>query len=73
MKKGQGVQVIYGPHVTVIKAKLEEYLETAPKNSRMRHRIMYRYRKMLQQEMQMDRTVQRLRTKMQVQHSPWHL
>ena len=30
MKKGQGVQVIYGPHVTVIKAKLEEYLETAP-------------------------------------------
>ena len=29
--------------------------------------------KMLQQEMQMDRTVQRLRTKMQVQHSPWHL
>ena len=22
---------------------------------------------------QMDRTVQRLRTKMQVQHSPWHL
>ena len=30
MKKGQSVQVIYGPHVTVIKAKLEEYLETAP-------------------------------------------
>lgn len=30
LKKGQGVQVIYGPHVTVIKAKLEEYLETAP-------------------------------------------
>ena len=30
VKKGQGVQVIYGPHVTVIKAKLEEYLETAP-------------------------------------------
>ena len=29
VKKGQGVQVIYGPHVTVIKAKLEEYLETA--------------------------------------------
>ena len=28
--KGNGVQVIYGPHVTVIKAKLEEYLETAP-------------------------------------------
>ena len=28
---------------------------------------------MLQQEMQMDRTVQRLRTKMQVQNSPWHL
>ena len=30
VKKGQSVQVIYGPHVTVIKAKLEEYLETAP-------------------------------------------
>ena len=30
VKKGQGVQVIYGPHVTVIKVKLEEYLETAP-------------------------------------------
>lgn len=30
VKKGQGVQVIYGPHVTVIKAKLEEYLETVP-------------------------------------------
>ncbi len=30
VKKGQGIQVIYGPHVTVIKAKLEEYLETAP-------------------------------------------
>ena len=39
----------------------------------MRPRIMYRYRKMLQQEMQMDRTVQRLRTKMQVQHRPQHL
>lgn len=30
VKKGQGVQVIYGPHVTVIKTKLEEYLETVP-------------------------------------------
>ena len=30
VKKGQAVQVIYGPHVTVIKAKLEDYLETAP-------------------------------------------
>ena len=30
VKKGQGIQVIYGPHVTVIKAKLEEYLETVP-------------------------------------------
>lgn len=28
--KGNGVQVIYGPRVTVIKANLEEYLETAP-------------------------------------------
>ena len=30
VKKGQGVQVIYGPHVTVIKSNLEDYLETAP-------------------------------------------
>lgn len=29
VKKGQGVQIIYGPHVTVIKANLEDYLETA--------------------------------------------
>ncbi|MBR1892078.1 MAG: PTS glucose transporter subunit IIA, partial [Lachnospiraceae bacterium] len=28
--KGQGVQIIYGPHVTVIKSNLEDYLETAP-------------------------------------------
>ncbi|WP_024734914.1 PTS transporter subunit IIABC [Enterocloster asparagiformis] len=29
IKKGQGVQVIYGPNVTVIKAELEGYLEQA--------------------------------------------
>ena len=29
VKKGQGVQIIYGPQVTVIKANLEDYLETA--------------------------------------------
>ena len=28
--KGNGVQVIYGPNVTVIKSNLEDYLETAP-------------------------------------------
>lgn len=28
--KGEGVQIIYGPKVTVIKSNLEEYLETAP-------------------------------------------
>ena len=28
--KGNGVQVIYGPKVTVIKSNLEDYLETAP-------------------------------------------
>ena len=28
--KGKGVQIIYGPHVTVIKSNLEDYLETAP-------------------------------------------
>ena len=27
--KGNGVQIIYGPHVTVIKSNLEEYLEQA--------------------------------------------
>ena len=29
--RGQGVQIIYGPGVTVIKANLEDYLEHAPK------------------------------------------
>ena len=29
--KGDGVQVVYGPKVAVIKAKLEDYLENAPK------------------------------------------
>ena len=28
--KGNGVQIIYGPHVTVIKSELEDYLATAP-------------------------------------------
>ena len=28
--KGNGVQIIYGPRVTVIKSNLEDYLETAP-------------------------------------------
>lgn len=31
--KGDGVQVVYGPKVAVIKAKLEDYLENAPKTS----------------------------------------
>lgn len=30
IKKGQGVQVIYGPQVSVIKSNLESYLATAP-------------------------------------------
>ena len=30
VKKGQGIQIIYGPQVTVIKSKLEDYLEKAP-------------------------------------------
>ena len=30
VKKGNGVQVIYGPKVNIIKTHLEEYLETAP-------------------------------------------
>ncbi len=33
IKKGQGVQVIYGPNVTVIKAELEGYLEQAEDES----------------------------------------
>ena len=28
--KGNGVQIIYGPRVTVVKSNLEDYLETAP-------------------------------------------
>lgn len=28
--KGNGIQVIYGPHVTVIKSELEDYLASAP-------------------------------------------
>ena len=28
--KGNGVQIIYGPRVSVIKSNLEDYLETAP-------------------------------------------
>ena len=31
--KGNGVQVVYGPKVAVVKAKLEDYLENAPKTS----------------------------------------
>ena len=31
--KGNGVQVVYGPKVAFIKAKLEDYLENAPKTS----------------------------------------
>ena len=30
--KGNGVQVVYGPKVAVIKAKLEDYLDSAPKD-----------------------------------------
>lgn len=30
IRKGNGVQVIYGPNVTVIKSNLEDYLATAP-------------------------------------------
>ena len=30
IQKGSGIQIVYGPHVTVIKSNLEDYLETAP-------------------------------------------
>lgn len=33
--KGTGVQIIYGPRVTVIKSDLEDYLETAPEEEIM--------------------------------------
>ena len=32
--KGNGVQIIYGPHVTVIKSNLEDYLEKAPEEKK---------------------------------------
>lgn len=32
IKKGQGVQVVYGPQVAVIKANLEDYLSTNPQD-----------------------------------------
>ena len=35
--KGNGVQVVYGPKVAVIKAKLEDYLESAPKDPVVAH------------------------------------
>lgn len=31
IKKGAGVQIIYGPRVTVIKSELEDYIDTLPK------------------------------------------
>lgn len=34
--KGNGVQIIYGPQVTVIKSKLEDYLAAAPEESDVR-------------------------------------
>ena len=30
IRKGQGIQIIYGPSVAVVKSNLEDYLETAP-------------------------------------------
>lgn len=33
--KGNGVQVIYGPRVTVIKSNLEDYLDTAPEEENL--------------------------------------
>lgn len=43
MHKGNGVQVIYGPNVTVIKSNLEDYLEKL--------RIRMRKQKMQKQKM----------------------
>lgn len=33
IRKGQGVQIVYGPHVTVIKSNLEDYLGRLEKNT----------------------------------------
>ena len=33
VRKGNGVQIIYGPRVTVIKSNLEDYLEKAPEEA----------------------------------------
>ncbi|WP_077610688.1 PTS transporter subunit IIABC [Clostridium sp. Marseille-P2415] len=32
VRKGNGVQIIYGPRVTIIKSNFEDYLETAPED-----------------------------------------
>ena len=49
--RGQGVQIIYGPGVTVIKANLEDYLEHAPKElyePRKTQKVLVRtYQKMI--------------------------
>ena len=33
IKKGEGIQVVFGPRVTVIKAELEEYIESLKSKS----------------------------------------
>ncbi len=40
IRKGNGVQIIYGPRVTVIKSNLEDYLETAPEEEVMVEEIL---------------------------------
>ena len=40
IRKGNGVQIIYGPRVTVIKSNLEDYLETAPEEEVMVEEII---------------------------------
>ena len=32
IKKGNGIQIIYGPRVTVIKSEFEDYIETLSKD-----------------------------------------
>lgn len=40
VKKGVGVQIIYGPRVTVIKSNLEDYLVTAPDKEDVANEVM---------------------------------
>ena len=60
--KGQGVQVIYGPNVTVIKSNLEDYLETAPDTyaEAEDYRELFRKQQIKTQEAEEQKVVERI-------------